>query len=185
MNGKDIKSIIKTAVSLFIICAVSSAILALVNEVTEKTIEINNAATAEEARKTVMPDAESFNEITLDSGVGYEALSSDGKTIGYVFTTTENSYGGTIEVMTGINTDGTISQISILSISDTPGLGMKAKEESFYGQYTGKDISTGELSVNKDGGDITAITSATITSRAVTKAVNKAADLWKEATKEG
>lgn len=184
MNGKDIKAIIKTAVSLFLICAVSAAILAVVNNVTSPKIAENNAKAENEARMTVMPEADSFKKIELSSGSGFEAYSGS-ELVGYVFTTSANSYGGALDVMTGIRLDGTVSAVSILSINDTPGLGMNAKKESFYGQYAGKNISGDILNVDKDGGDIHAITSATITSRAVTKAVNAAAALWKEATKEG
>ena len=181
MNGKDIKVIVKTAVSLFLICAVAAGILALVNNVTAPKIAENSEKSATEARQTVLPDAESFEEFTLSGGeTGYKGI-KNGKVIGYVFTTTANSYGGELEVMTGFDKNGTITAISILSIDDTPGLGMNAKKESFYGQFSGL---SGELAVNKDGGEIVAITSATITSRAVTKAVNAATALYNEA-KEG
>lgn len=191
MNGKDIKVIIKTAVSLFLICAIAAGILAYVNSITSPVIAENNEKAANEARMTVMPEAVDFEEITLEiegkESTGYKALSDNGDTIGYVFTTSANSYGGALQVMTGFDSEGVITGISILSIDDTPGLGMNAKKESFYSQYAGKTaISGGEpqyLAVDKDGGDIQAITSATITSRAVTSAVNTASDLCAEAMK--
>lgn len=95
---------------------------------------------------------------------------------GYVVTTTsKEGYGGNIQITVGITADGTVSGISILSISETAGLGMKATEPAFYGQYEGKQAE--KFAVSKDGGEgepIDAISGATITSRAVTAAVNVA-----------
>ena len=99
--------------------------------------------------------------------------------MGYVFTTAAKGYGGDVEIMTGVDAEGKITGISILSIEETPGLGMNAKKDSFKDQYKGK---SGELAVNKDGGEIVAITSATITSRAVTSAVNQALALYAAVT---
>ena len=82
---------------------------------------------------------------------------------------------GDIDIMTGVDAEGKVTGIRILSIEETPGLGMNAKKDSFRQQYVGK---SGELAVNKDGGEIVAITSATVTSRAVTKAVNQALALY-------
>ena len=91
--------------------------------------------------------------------------------------------------MTGIDTNGAVTGISLLEINETPGLGMKAKDESFLSQFVG---ASGTLSVVKDGsaapGTVQAITSATITTKAVTSAVNKAVALYnnvKEAANNG
>ena len=181
MNGKDIKEILKTAISLFLICAVAAGILGYVNSVTAPTIAQNNAAAADEARKELLPAAESFEEITLSDGTtGYKGVTGE-QTAGYVFTASGKGYGGEVEVMTGVDTEGKVLGISILTINETPGLGMNAKKPAFYEQFAGK---SGTLAVNKDGGDIQAITSATITSRAVTSAVNQALAYYEE-VKEG
>lgn len=87
-------------------------------------------------------------------------------------TTEAKGYGGAIEVMTGIRPDGTVSGVTILSMSETPGLGAKTKESSFLRQYTGANAP--DLAVNKDGGTVNAVSGATISSRAVTEAVNSA-----------
>ena len=96
--------------------------------------------------------------------------------MGYVVTVTDSEgYGGNIQITVGITSDGTVNGISILSISETAGLGMRATEPEFYGQYEGK--RTEKFAVSKDGGDgepIDALSGATITSRAVTGAVNTA-----------
>ena len=184
MDKKDIKVIIKTAVSLFLICAVATGILAFINSVTSSIITENNIAAANSARLQVLPGAVSFEEKTEADAVYYVG-SDENEVLGYVFATKASGYGGEIEVMTGINTDGTITGISILSINETPGLGMNAKKDSFIEQYLG---STGPFSVIKnaipDNNEILAMTSATITTKAVTSAVNEAIALF-DAVKEG
>ena len=175
MNGKDIASIVKTALSLFLICAVAAGALGYVNSVTAPTIAANSAAAADKARGEVLPEADGFEEKTAPDGTVYYAALKDNETVGYVFTTSAKGYGGDVEIMTGVNADGTVAGISILTINETPGLGMNAKKDAFKDQFKGK---SGELAVNKDGGEIVAITSATVTSRAVTKAVNEALALY-------
>ena len=169
------RSIIVTALSLFLICAVAAGALAYVNTVTAPTIAANNAAAEDKARGEVLPAAESFEEKTAPDGTVYYEGKSSGTTVGCVFTTSAKGYGGDVAIMTGIDTEGKVTGISILEINETPGLGMNAKKDSFRNQYVGK---SGELAVNKDGGEIVAITSATVTSRAVTKAVNAALALY-------
>ncbi len=181
MNGKDIKEIIKTALSLFLICAVAAGLLAGINGVTAPAIAENNLQKANESRKTVIPEATSFEEAAAADGTIYYVALKNTEKIGYVFTTSANGYGGEIEVMTGINIDGAITKVSILAINETPGLGMKAKNEGFLNQYNGK---SGKLSVTKNGkteeNEIDAITSATISSNAVTSAVNQALEMYDE-----
>ena len=102
---------------------------------------------------------------------------------GYVVTATDkDGFGGSIQVTVGIQSDGTVNGISILSINETAGLGMKATEPAFYGQYEGKQ--TEKFVVSKDGGDgepIDALSGATITSRSVTGAVNAALGYYQAA----
>ena len=173
------RSIVVTAVSLFLICAAAAGALAYVNSVTAPTIAANNAAAADKARGEVLPAADSFEENTAPDGAVYYTGKSGGATVGYVFTTAAKGYGGDVEIMTGVDAEGKVTGVSILSIEETPGLGMNAKKDSFRDQYKGK---SGELAVNKDGGEIVAITSATITSRAVTNAVNQALALYAAVT---
>ncbi len=175
MSGKDVKSILITALSLFLICAVAAGALAYVNSVTAPTIAANNAAAADKSRGEVLPAADSFEEKNAPDGAVYYVGKSGADVVGYVFTTAAKGYGGDVEIMTGIDVGGKITGISILTINETPGLGMNAKKDSFREQYVGK---SGELAVNKDGGEIVAITSATVTSRAVTGAVNQALALY-------
>ncbi len=91
-----------------------------------------------------------------------------------MFTTTAKSYGGDIQVMVGIKADGSVNAVELLQINDTPGLGMNAKNPEFLKQFENK---TAGISVNKNTpaeNEIQALTGATITSNAVTGAVNTA-----------
>ena len=174
------KEVILPTVALLIVGVVCSGILAFVNKVTSPIIAQISEDSEVKSRKVVLPDAESFGDVKADGDVSYvEGTKADGTLAGYVFTTSAKGYGGTIGIMTGINADGTVSGIQILSIDETPGLGMNAKKDSWLSQFNGK---SGELSVVKgqtsSDGEIQAITSATITSKAVTSAVNAATEYY-------
>lgn len=179
MKKLNLKEIFVPTVSLFVICAVAAALLGLTNSVTEQKIEEAAAASAAKARLKVCKDAQSFEEKTDKNGnVYFEAKDKDGNTVGFAVTTRDKSYGGEIEVMTGLSADGEITGVEILAIDDTPGLGMNAKKDGFRNEYLGKK---GNLTVSKSASaddEIQAITGATITSNAVTRCVNKAAEVY-------
>lgn len=182
------KDIFIPVISLLLICLVSSALLGGVNMLTADRIEQLAAQTVIEAQNELLP-ADSYQENEIDGTSYVTALDADGNILGYIFTTSSNGYGGAIKIMTGITLDGSVAGISLLEINETPGLGMKAKNESFLNQFVG---ATGTLTVTKDGSDmpntVQAITSATITTKAVTAAVNKALSLYnsvKEASLNG
>jgi len=112
---------------------------------------------------------------TLDSVV--TAYGSDNNISGYVMTITNSeAYGGSIQMSVGILVDGTVAGVEILSISETPGLGMNAQSDSFLGQFTG--VATDEFAYTKTGkqadNEIDAISSATYTTRSMTHGVNAA-----------
>ena len=190
MTKKDIGSIVKTALSLFLICAVAAGLVALVNSVTADKIRAIAEAQANEAKSTVLSAAERFEEITdtglPDGAAGYLGKDAADGTVGYVFTTSASGYGGKIEVMTGFSAEGYITGVAILSIEETPGLGMNAKRDSFLQQFIDTD---GALNVIKNAepgqNEIRALTSATITSRAMVKAVNAARDCYNMVTGKG
>lgn len=105
------------------------------------------------------------------------AKDESGNKLGYVITVTDNeAYDGNIQFSVGITNDKTVKGISYLSISETPGLGMKAKEESFMNQYKDKNVDFFQYSKTGKTADneIDAISGATITSNAVTNGVNAA-----------
>lgn len=183
--------IIKNTIILTIITLVSGVALGAVYEITKAPIANAQEQAKQEAYKQVFEDADSFDDLEVDAKEAAEAVKAagvddgaeineaveakqGGETIGYVITATDpNGYGGDIQVSVGIQNDGTVNGIAILSINETAGLGMKASEPEFYEQYSGKQSD--HFYVSKDGGEgeqIDAISGATITTRAVTGAVN-------------
>lgn len=178
---KNVKEIIIPAVALFIICLISTALLGGTNLLTVDKIAQVAAENAANARLSVCEGAAEFDEVEVKLGeevyICYTALDKEGNPVGYAVTTQDKSYGGTIEVMTGFDLEGKITGVEILTIDDTPGLGMNAKNESFRNNYIGK---SGELTVSKTptaDNEIQAITGATITSNAVTRCVNVASQI--------
>ena len=175
--------IIKNALILTIITLVAGLGLGFVYEITKDPIAQAQDKAKKEAWQAVFPEADinEFEAVDVDEKVAEAAIKAVGAKAtvdevckvgeeGYVITTTDKEgYGGDIQITVGITSDGTVNGISILSISETAGLGMKAKEPSFYEQYVGKNPT--KFAVSKDGGDgeqIDALSGATITSRAVT-----------------
>ena len=187
MKKKDLKEIVVTAVSLLLICAFASGLVAAVNAVTHRTIEDRAAEEAAASRRELLPEAVDFPETALENGeVYYTGKTASGEVAGYVFVTTGNGYNGQVKVMTGFTPAGEVTGVSFLTLDETPGLGMNAKRPDFYSQFTG---TSGKLRVvkNADPGEneVRAITSATVTSNAVTSAVNAARELFDTVAKGG
>lgn len=153
-------------VVLVLIVVVAAVALAVTNRVTEEPIAQRGQAQADAAVRQLFPDAEF--EQTAD---GMMAAKRNGQIVGYAVTTQAQGYAGPIEVMTGIEVTGTLSGISVggTDFKETEGLGARAKEPAFTDQFKGKQPP---LTV---GQQIDAIAGATVTSRAVTQAVNEAA----------
>ena len=105
----------------------------------------------------------------------YLAYDADNNFIGAaVETFTNKGFSGNISLMVGILADGTLKNISVLQHAETPGLGSKMTEPTFKDQFNGKKADSFNIKVKKDGGDVDAITAATISSRAFCDAVNRA-----------
>lgn len=185
MKNSKAKEIIVPAVSLFLICVVVTALLALTNAVTAPKIDALAVETQEASKKQVLSSASSFSEekqIEKDgvSYTYYDGLDSDGSVMGYVFVTSAKGYGGDISVMVGVLGDGTVAGVNILSINETAGLGMNAKNQSFLDQFLGKSGEIGVAKNNPSDTEIQALTGATITSSAMATAVNTALSLYAE-----
>lgn len=190
--GKDM---FKLGLNLLIISAVAALLLALTNSVTANTIAQRNEQANAEARKLVLESAQDFEEVKdvkTDNSKGvevseiYEAKDASGNTVGYTLKVLPSGYGGTIELMVGIDSaNGQVSGINVVSNSETAGLGAKATDPEFSDQYKGKPLE--ELSVLKNGtpGDteIKAISGATITSTAVTNGVDAAIEVYNNSLK--
>ena len=124
------KDILKPALILFVICLVVTALLAGTNLLTKDKIAEQSALEAEQSRKVVLSDADSFEEAD-----GYYIGKANNETVGYVFQTEAKGYGGAVKVMTGISADGQITGVVILEHSETPGLGANAEKASFTDQF--------------------------------------------------
>ena len=190
--GKDM---FKLGLNLLIISAVAALLLALTNSVTSSTIAQRNEQANAEARKLVLESAQDFEQVKdvkTDNSKGvevseiYEAKDASGNTVGYTLKVLPSGYGGTIELMVGIDSaKGQVSGINVVSNSETAGLGAKSTDPEFSDQYKGKPLE--ELSVLKNGtpGDteIKAISGATITSTAVTNGVDAAIEVYNNSLK--
>ncbi len=172
-------------VALLVIAAVSGGVLGLVYGVTKDTIAQVDQKKNEAAIQAVLPlDGEiTYKADTIQytyEGVDMTfpcnlAFDASGNFKGAAVKTSEGGFGGKIEMMVGFLADGTIKGTSVLSHAETPGLGANMTGK-FKDQFVDKNPANFKLAVSKDGGggQVDAITAATITSRAFTKAVDKA-----------
>ena len=181
------KEMLKNAGILLAITVIAGFILGAVYQITKGPIAEAEAAAAMEAYKEVFADASDFTEIEVDTeafaagGITgsdinkvLEAKGADGSVLGYVFVITNHEgYGGDIQFTLGVAMDGTTNGISILAISETPGLGMEA-EKVLKPQFAGKNAA--QFTYTKTGAvsedQIDAISGETITTEAVTNGVN-------------
>ena len=179
MKNKSLKEILVPAIMLFVIATICTALLAGTNLLTEDRIDELEIQAAMAAKTAVFADATNFSdEKTVDVNgetyTYYEAQGEKGNITGYVFSVTVKSYGGDLSAMVGISAEtDKITGVEITSINDTPGLGMKVNTENFLSQYIER---TGIIGVNKNENtdtEIQAVSGATISSKAVTDAVNQ------------
>lgn len=169
-------SVLYPGIVLGIIALAVGLLLSVANFFTKDTIAEAKEKEIASALSQVLPAAQEFEETApegADAAVTalYTGKNASGETAGYCVKVEPSGYGGPIVMMVGIAKDGSVQGVSITESSETPGLGALANEDKFKGQYKGL---TEPAKVNKDGGDIEAISGATITSRAVTSGVNAA-----------
>ncbi|SEF45103.1 electron transport complex protein RnfG [Parabacteroides chinchillae] len=177
--------------SLTIICLVAGAILAGVNMYTLEPIAASKAAALQNAIQQVVlefdnnPTEQAYKAVTSegDSLIIYPAT-KNGKFVGAaVESNTKKGFGGEIKVIVGFDPEGKLLNYSVLQHTETPGLGSKMQEwfrtDKNKQSIIGRSMTNGNLSVTKDGGDVDAITAATISSRAFLDAVNRAYSAYK------
>lgn len=185
-NTKKGDGILKLVVVLGLITFVCALLLGVVNQITKPMIDQNEINTRNEAMSELIANAE-FEGLEVPEEVsspadknaipitGVYKATVDGQPAGYCVEVQPKGFGGAIKMMVGINADATVAGIKVTSHAETPGLGAKAQSDAeWVKNYQGK-AADGALAVTKDGGEINAITGATITSRAVTNGVNAAA----------
>lgn len=186
----NVEIIVPTAV-LASICIVVTLALSSTNMLTENKIATLAEQTQNEAMsKLIEADEYPIQTSSLSSGeIDYNTAVKDGETVGYIFVVDTKGYGSTVSVMTAVNTDGTIAAVEILDASnETPGLGQNVTKQDFFTQFTNL---TDNITVIKggtasaDNNEINAVTGATISSKAVTKAVNEALSYASEIIAKG
>lgn len=201
-NNSDIKVMLKEAGILFVITLIAGLVLGFVYDLTKEPIRIQQEKAIQEACAKVFSEASSFEETgytpseELEAEIGetgvktgtvYEAQGAGGEALGYVIeTTSSEGYGGNIVLYVGITLDGMVNDVSILTIAETPGLGMKAEDE-LVPQFHQK--AAGIFTVTKTGSisdsEIDAISGATVTSEAFTNAVNGAIKIYENLVQGG
>lgn len=188
-------NIVKNTLILTSITVVSGLLLGIVYDITKEPIAEAQENTKQEAFRAVLADASSFETMedfdaseamSILEENGYtsdeiteiaEGVDDSGETVGYVINVTSHeAYDGDLEVSVGIAADGTVKGIEMLSISETAGLGMKADEADFKDQFKDKNVEKFSYTKSGESGDdkIDAISGATITTNAVTNAVDSA-----------
>ena len=183
MAKKKESTLINMLVALFVITAVSGGVLGLVYGFTKDAIAEVDQKKNEAAIQAVLPlegDITYQADTLVYNYEGVETLfpcnlafDANGNFKGAAIKTSEGGFGGKIDMMVGFLADGTIKGTSVLSHAETPGLGANMTGK-FKDQFVDKNPAGFKLIVKKDGGDVDAITAATITSRAFSKAVDKA-----------
>lgn len=164
---------VKMIVVLLIISCASGAVLALSYAVTNPKIQQQQLEKLQESVLKVIPEATKMQEVQKDGFTVYIGLDDQGNKKGIAFPASGSGFNGVIELMVGYNpTEGKLTGIEVLSMSETPGLGAKITEESFRGQFKGKPVED-KFIVKQD---VQAISGATISSTAVTKAIKASLD---------
>jgi len=155
------------------ICVVAAVLLAATNLMTRDIIQENANREKYETLSRLLPDARKFEESTEGEKTMVIGRDDAGNAVGYATTAVTTGFGGEIETTVAALPDGTISGISVggANFAETAGLGARAKEPEFQSQFAGK---TAPVALTKDGGEVDALSGATITSRAVIKGVNQA-----------
>jgi electron transport complex protein RnfG len=183
--SKPKSTLINMVVVLLAITAVSGFSLGYINEWTKGPKEATRLARKLNAIKSVLPEIDNNPAdeiIMLPTSPQQDSLEcyvgkKDGETVGFAISTyTKKGFSGLIRIMVGFTAEGNIVNTVVLEHKETPGLGTKMKESKFKTQYHNQHPATFNLEVTKDGGDVDAITGATITSRAFSEAVQLAYD---------
>ena len=183
---KKISDVATPTLVLAVICIVVTLALSSTNLLTAGKIEALTIETQNKAMSKLI-EADEYHELPAKTSYGditYNAAIKDGDTIGCIFVTEANGYGGIISVMTAVDMDCNIIAVEILAASDeTPGLGQNVTKSDWYAQFSGLKGGITVIkggSANHDNNEINAVTGATISSKAVTTAVNQALDYAQE-----
>jgi len=187
------ESALKIILVLVVISFLSAFLLAYVNKVTSGPIEENKKAETKKAIGIVLsglnnyicPEIPEETEIDNSPVKYFLAKAADSSIVGYAIVVKgPNGFTNDFDMMIGLDAQGSIIDTYVLDHKETPGLGDGMKTEGFKKQFRGKTLEDTQWSVKKDGGDIDALTAATITSRAFTGGVRRALLLFRKLKEE-
>lgn len=177
LKKEELLEIFKVGGILCLITAIAALALAATNAKTAPLIAQHEQEKQEAAMKVVLPDADGFDSENLKNDSMEEivtAVYAAKDQSGYAVMVSPNGYGGAISLAVGVSADGTVTGLDVISQSETAGLGANCTKESFREQFTGKTEGITVTKNGASGNQINAISSATITSKAVTSGVNAA-----------
>ena len=183
------KELFKLTIVLTIICSLAATALALVYTITKEPIAFQQRLKKLKAIKAVQPDYDNapdqdFVDLKTDGSAEVPTrfyITKKGETpTGVVFMVSAVGYGGTIDLMVGLNPEGSITGVQVLRHTETPGLGAKITEEKFLKQFASRNIQDTNWALKKEGGDIDQISGATISPQAVVKALSGGLTLFSD-----
>jgi len=171
--GNGALEYVKAAGAFILVCAVLVGLLMLLNAGTERPIRQGESARRRAQLEAVMPGAESFSETWFDHSRADEVLAAFTGTQldGYCVTVTAHGFGGEMELLVGVDVNGSVTGVMIVDHNETGEVGAAAREPEFLDQFLGK---SGTIRVNDENNGVDAVSGATITSQAVTDGVNAA-----------
>jgi len=177
------KYILKPAAVLFITAVITVTLLSVAYNLTLEPIENQKRKTQEAAMKEVLPRADKFSEIQIELSGSMSAVYEgfiDDMLVGYVVKLSPKGYGGAIDLITGISVlTNTLIGMRVIKHTETPGLGALAVKGNFYRQFNSRELARLNVTRSSPGeNEIQAITSSTVTTRAVTNAVNEAIEWY-------
>lgn len=176
-NNAFVSSVIHLGATLGLISLIIGGLLAGVNALTADRIKALALEKKANAMESVQPQAEEFSPVEREKTplvAEVQKAIAGGQTVGYAVTATPVGFGGTIELIIGVDLEGKVTGVSVVSMTETAGLGTRAGEEAFKGQYVNKTAPIRVVKTGAGENEINAISGATITSEAVTKGVNAA-----------
>jgi len=180
------RDIIRLVVVLTLVCIVAAIALAKVYDFTKEPIAQQRRLARLRAVEAVLPEHDNQpDQDTVELHLDDEATKlvylglSQGQVNGFAFEIKNNEgYGGEIVAMLGVNPDGTIYGVEVVRHGETPGLGAKITTPEFISQFRGKSLSNTKFMLQKDGGDLDQVTGATISPRAIVKAIQEGLDFF-------
>jgi len=190
-----LRDLVKMVVVLTVICGASGFVLSYVNEATKAPREYQLLKYVQEPSiKAVLPEYDNDpikDRVEMDAGKDAKGqpvkrnifpAKQGGKTVAVAYGSAANGYHGPIDVMVGIDGEGNLTGISIMTHTETPGLGARVVEPGFTGQFEG--LQPGQVKLAAEGGKVDAISGATLSSKGVVTAVRQAIEFFPQVKKE-